>query len=127
LAAQRFLRAATIFARPSGDKVRLAFFAGFASFTTAGFAAGVAAVAAGALLFTFAHLAFWAAAILAFPAADIPLRVFFTGNSGDIAGRALPPVNFASWDSSEAIFSLIDMTCLSCSIDMVCRFMRSPK
>ena len=105
-AAHLFFKAATILALPSGDNLRLPFFAGLAA------GAGVD------VPLIFAHLARAAAAILAFAAADI---VFFpaTGagaENGD--GSEPPPRILFNRDSSAAISSLMEMASFRCSMEM---------
>ena len=79
-----------------------------------GLAAGSAltTAGAGAVPLTFAQRALAAAAILALAAALIFLRPFFTGASTATLGIASPPMILASFCSSAAISSLIEMTLL---------------
>ena len=85
-----------------------------------------AAGAAGAAPFTFAHLAFCAAMIRALPAAEIPLRGFFTGEAGATVAAfdcVFEPMIFASWASRLVIRSLTVMISLRCAMDKLMMLM----
>jgi len=143
--AHRAFRAATILARPSGvippffvagDALTIAGACVFFPFHRALAAAMSLALCSGlnvrffvtgdatGVPLIFAQRAVAAAAILALASGDIFLRPLFAGTTTAAASCSdFPLMNDASFCSSVAISSLMEMACLSCSIDKLMMLM----